>query len=112
MTHKFSRRAFVAGAAAAAAGAALPLWPRTSFGALLDASQGRVARAQRLQPIADELGVPMAQLALAWCLGNPHVSSVLLGASRLEQLAQNLDALELLPRMDAELRQRIEAAVG
>jgi voltage-dependent potassium channel beta subunit len=79
---------------------------------LLDARQGRVARAQRLQPIADELGVPMAQLALAWCLGNPHVSTVLLGASRLEQLEQNLDALDLLPRMDAALRQRIEAAVG
>lgn len=79
---------------------------------LLDPRHGRVARAQRLQPIADELGVPMAQLALAWCLGNPHVSTVLLGASRLEQLAQNLDALELLPRMDASLRQRIEVAVG
>ncbi|MGA0586160.1 potassium channel beta subunit family protein [Dyella sp. KRB-257] len=79
---------------------------------LLDPRQGRVARAQRLQPLADELGVPMAQLALAWCLGNPHVSTVLLGASRLEQLAQNLGALELLPRMDASLRRRIEAAVG
>ena len=42
-----------------------------------------VARAQALQPIADELGVSMAQLALAWCLTNPNVSTVLLGASRL-----------------------------
>jgi voltage-dependent potassium channel beta subunit len=79
---------------------------------LLDKGQGRVERAQRIAPIADELGVSMTQLALAWCLGNPHVSTVLLGASRLEQLEQNLDALELLPRMDAALRQRIEAAVG
>ena len=72
----------------------------------------RMARAQRLAPIADELGVSMAQLALAWCLGNPHVSTVLLGASKCEQLAHNLDALEVLPRIDAQTKKRIEAAVG
>lgn len=77
---------------------------------LLD--KDRVARAQRLAPIADELGVSMAQLALAWCLANAHVSTVLLGASKLEQLAHNLDALELLPRIDADTKKRIEAAVG
>ena len=42
----------------------------------------RVARARRLQPLADELGVSMAQLAIAWCLLNPNVSTVMLGASR------------------------------
>ena len=70
-----------------------------------------VSRAQKLKPIADELGVSMAQLSLAWCLTNPHVSTVLLGASRLEQLDHNLGALDVVDRLDAGLRQRIEAAV-
>ena len=69
-------------------------------------------RAQRIEPIARELGASMAQLALAWCLANPHVSSVLLGASSTAQLAHNLDALALAPHIDAALRQRIETAVG
>jgi voltage-dependent potassium channel beta subunit len=71
-----------------------------------------VARAARLQPLAQELGVSQAQLAIAWCLANPHVSTVMLGASRGEQLEHNLDALELLPRIDAGMKQRIEQAVG
>ena len=79
---------------------------------LLDRGQDRVARAQRIEPIARELGASMAQLALAWCLANPHVSSVLLGASSTAQLAHNLDALALAPHIDAALRQRIETAVG
>ena len=79
---------------------------------LLDKGQGRVERAQRIAPIADELGVSMTQLALAWCLANPHVSTVLLGASKLDQLAHNLDTLDKLPALDASVKQRIEAAVG
>jgi voltage-dependent potassium channel beta subunit len=73
---------------------------------------GRVERVRHLAPIARELGVSQAQLALAWCLSNPHVSTVLLGASRREQLEQNLAALDLLPRIDASMKQRIEQAVG
>ena len=79
---------------------------------LLDPVKGRVARAQRIAPIAAELGASMTQLALAWCLTNPRVSTVLLGASGSEQLRHNLDALDLLPRIDEVVKQRIEAAVG
>ncbi len=82
-------------------------WLRES---VLGKDDANLARVRRLVPIAEELGVPMAQLALAWCLTNRHVSTVMLGASRREQLEQNLDALELLPRIDAELKQRIETA--
>ncbi|MGO4776756.1 aldo/keto reductase [Lysobacter sp. 2RAB21] len=53
-----------------------------------------------------------APLAIAWCLRNPHVSSVILGASRTEQLLQNLEALELAERVDEGGWQRVEAAVG
>lgn len=72
----------------------------------------RLGKVRALQPIADELGTSLAQLAIAWCLLNPHVSTVMLGASKLEQLAQNLDALELLPRLDATVAQRIEKVIG
>jgi aryl-alcohol dehydrogenase-like predicted oxidoreductase len=64
-----------------------------------------------LQPIADELGVSLAQLAIAWCLLNPHVSTVMLGASRPQQLADNLDALDVLPRLDESVAKRIRAVV-
>lgn len=79
---------------------------------VLGSGRERVERVRHLAPIAQQLGVSQAQLALAWCLANPHVSTVLLGASRREQLEQNLAALELVPRIDAALKQRIEQAVG
>ena len=71
----------------------------------------RVEKARRLPPIATELGVTPAQLAIAWCLSNPNVSTVLLGASRREQLEQNLAALDVLPRLDQALKERIEQAL-
>ncbi len=77
-----------------------------------DAGPSALAKLRRLQPLADELGGSLAQLAIAWCLSNPQVSSVILGASRIEQLQQNLAALEILPRLDQGMRQRIEQAVA
>jgi aryl-alcohol dehydrogenase-like predicted oxidoreductase len=71
----------------------------------------RLGKVRALQPIAAELGTSLAQLAIAWCLLNPHVSTVMLGASKREQLEQNLDALELLPRLDAAVAQRIRRVV-
>lgn len=72
----------------------------------------RIAKVRRLQPIADELGVSLAQLAIAWCLVNPNVSTVMLGASRSEQLAQNLDAMDVLPRLQGEVLVAIEKAIS
>ncbi len=72
----------------------------------------RVAKARQLKPIAEELGCSSAQLAIAWCLANPHVSTVMLGASRLAQLEQNLGALDVLPKLDAAVLQRIGQAVA
>ena len=68
---------------------------------------------QRLRPIADGLGITMAQLALAWVLREPNVASAIVGASRPEQVVQNLGALDVLPAMDdRDLRGRINEAVG
>ena len=83
-------------------------WLRES---VLGHGNERIDKVRALQPIADELSVSLAQLAIAWCLLNEHVSTVMLGASRREQLEQNLDALELLPRMDAGIAQRIRQVV-
>ena len=71
-----------------------------------------VAKAEELRPIADELGCSMAQLALAWCATNPNVSTVITGASRPSQVIENFEALEVIPKLDAEVRDRIDAAVG
>jgi len=72
-------------------------------------SERRLERARRFTAVADELGVAPAPLAIAWCLRNPHVSSVILGASRVEQLEQNLQALELVERLDEAAWQRVRA---
>jgi aryl-alcohol dehydrogenase-like predicted oxidoreductase len=84
-------------------------WLRKS---VLGEGDERLAKVRALQPIANELGTSMAQLAIAWCLLNPHVSTVMLGASKREQLAQNLDALELLPKLDASIAKRLREVVG
>ncbi|WP_430387989.1 potassium channel beta subunit family protein [Dyella sp. 20L07] len=80
--------------------------------AILEQGGDRIDKVRRLVPIAADLGVSMAQLAIAWCLTNPHVSTVMLGASKLDQLKQNLAALELVPRLDAEMLKRIDEAVA
>ena len=70
------------------------------------------AKVQRLRPIADDLGVTMAQLAIAWCASNPHVSTVITGASRPEQVTENMAALEVVDSIDDDLRRRIDEALG
>lgn len=65
-----------------------------------------------LAPIAEDLDCNQAQLALAWCLKNPHVSTVMLGASRLAQLEENMAALDVAERMDDATVKRIEAVVA
>ncbi len=77
-----------------------------------DAQSGRIERARRFSALAAELGVEPAPLAIAWCLSNPHVSTVLLGASRVGQLLQNLEALSLLERFDEPVWRRLEAATA
>jgi aryl-alcohol dehydrogenase-like predicted oxidoreductase len=73
--------------------------------------EGSLAKVERLRPIADGLGCSMAQLALAWCLTNPNVSSVLTGASRPSQVVENFAAINVLPLLDTDVLARIESAV-
>lgn len=69
-------------------------------------------RVARLDPIADELGCTLAQLALAWCAVNPNVSSVITGASRAEQVVENFAALDVLPALTPEVLTRIDEAIA
>jgi aryl-alcohol dehydrogenase-like predicted oxidoreductase len=62
-----------------------------------------------LLPIAQALGVTPAQLAIAWCLLNPKVSTVILGASRVAQLQENLAAIDVIHSMDDEVRGQLAA---
>jgi len=75
-------------------------------------SERRLARTRRFTALAESLGVVPAPLAIAWCLRNPHVSSVILGASRPEQLLQNLQALELVDQLDEACWQKVRAAAA
>jgi voltage-dependent potassium channel beta subunit len=71
-----------------------------------------VAKVRALKAIADELGCTLAQLAIAWCTKNPRVSTVILGASKVSQLRENLGALDVAEQLDDELMARILQAVG
>jgi len=67
------------------------------------------ARVPALLKMADELGCTAAQLAIAWCTMNPHVSTVITGASRPEQVEENLRALEVVPLLTPEVMARLDA---
>ncbi len=74
---------------------------------LIDAAKN--AAVAQLEPIAAELGGTLAQLAIAWAAKNPHVSTVITGASQVSQLQANLRALDLLDRLTPEVMARINA---
>ncbi|MEX2487397.1 MAG: aldo/keto reductase [Nitriliruptoraceae bacterium] len=67
---------------------------------------------RRLQAVADELDVRLAQLAIAWCAKNPDVSSVITGASRVEQVRENMDALDVAAALTPDVMERIDAIVA
>jgi len=72
------------------------------------AGRKQIETAAALKPVADDLGCSMAQLGIAWCLKNPHVSTVILGASREEQLEENLAALKVVDSLEDSVMERIE----
>jgi len=73
--------------------------------------QVKIEKVKQLTPIAAELGCTMAQLALAWCLKNPNVSTVITGASRASQVTENMKALDVLPKLTDDVMARIEAVL-
>jgi voltage-dependent potassium channel beta subunit len=71
-----------------------------------------IAATERLRPISQELGCTLSQLAIAWCASNPHVSTVITGASNKGQVLENMKAIDLIPRLDATVLQQIDRAIG
>ena len=65
---------------------------------------------QRLRPLAEEAGLSMAQLAVAWTLQNPNVSAAIIAATRPAQVRENVKAAEV--RLEAGLMSRIDEALG
>lgn len=66
---------------------------------------------ENLRPIADKLGVTLAQLALAWAANNPHVSTVITGASRSSQVIENFKSLTVISKLTPEVMSEIEQAL-
>jgi len=82
-------------------------WLRDHF-----VDQQAIDKVKALMPIAEGIGVSLPHLALAWCLKNPNVSTVITGASRVEQLRENLKALSAVERLTPEVMTAIDNVVG
>src|SRR6476659_413439 len=82
-------------------------WLREQFET--DEARRRLEKAKQLAGVAGDLGVTLPKLALAWCLKNPNVSTVITGASKPEQVRENMKAGEVVDQLDDGVMQRIEA---
>ncbi|HYE53448.1 MAG TPA: aldo/keto reductase, partial [Chitinophagaceae bacterium] len=80
------------------------------FGWLKDKTyvESKIEKVRKLQSVADKLGCSLAALSIAWCLHNPYVSTAILGATRKEQLMENLKALPVLEMLKPEIITEIE----
>lgn len=91
----------------------VPQNSRLAFGGLewlrdRNRTEQRIEKVKKLKPIADKLGTNTSALALAWCLSNPHVSTVLLGATSIAQLNENLLSLDNANKLTKEVMDEIE----
>ena len=75
-------------------------------------AQKNIEKVKQLVPIADELGCSMAQMALAWCLKNPNVSTVITGASKPQQVVENMKSLEIAEKITPQIMEHIESVLG
>lgn len=71
-----------------------------------------IQKVGEMLPIAEELGCSMAQLALAWTLKNPNVSTTITGASRVEQVVENMKAIDVVEKLTPQVMERIETILG
>jgi voltage-dependent potassium channel beta subunit len=85
-------------------------WLRERF--VGEEAESKIAKVRKLTSIASKLGISMAQLAIAWCLKNPHVSTVITGASGQEQVEENMKALDAVPLLTEEVMERIEEVLA
>ena len=70
--------------------------------------EGRLAKVAALEPIAADMGATLAQFSLAWCLQNPYVSTVMTGASRVEQVHENMKPMEFVDKFTPDVMSEIK----
>lgn len=75
-------------------------------------AEERMKKVIDLQKLADEMNLPLAKLSLAWCLKNPNVSTVILGASKVDQLKENLTVLDVVPLLTDKVMENIDQIMG
>lgn len=73
--------------------------------------EDKLARVRKLGEFANELGTSLATLSIAWCIANPNVTTAILGATKKEQLVENLKAPDVLPKLNVEVLKRIDEIV-
>jgi aryl-alcohol dehydrogenase-like predicted oxidoreductase len=69
----------------------------------------KIEKVRKLKNVSDKLGTNLATLSIAWCIANPNVTTAILGATKKEQLEQNLSALDLYPKLDSEIMKEIDS---
>jgi voltage-dependent potassium channel beta subunit len=74
-------------------------------------NEARIKKVIKLETVAKKLGCSLATLSIAWCIKNENVTTAILGATKKEQLKENLEALNVLPLLTAEVMQKIEEIV-
>ncbi|MEX2597807.1 MAG: aldo/keto reductase [Salibacteraceae bacterium] len=71
-------------------------------------TETNIEKVKQLTEVADDLGASMANLSIAWCLKNPHVSTVITGATKIDQLKENLRSIDIVPKLTADIMDHIE----
>jgi voltage-dependent potassium channel beta subunit len=79
---------------------------------LSEQGQQQLAAVRELATVAQDLGTTMPKLAIAWCLKNPNVSTVITGASRPEQVVENMQAIEVVPQLTPDVMAKIDAIIN
>ncbi|KAK9803964.1 hypothetical protein WJX72_008571 [[Myrmecia] bisecta] len=89
-------------------------WKTEFFGKFKDMVfvEEKLDKVDKLKPIAEELGVSLAQLSLAWAYKNPHVSTILLGGSKPAQIVDSLQSVAVVEKLTPEVLAKIDAALG
>lgn len=75
-------------------------------------SDDKLQRVRNLGTLAADLGTTLATLSIAWCISNPNVTTAILGATKETQLIENLKALDVVPKLTVEVKQRIDDIMG
>lgn len=78
-------------------------WLREKF-----TDQQAIEKVKQLGKLAEDIGVPLSKMAIAWCLKNPNVSTVITGASKVEQMHENMKAMDVVEKLTPDVMQRIE----